>query len=229
MRLVAAVALLLMPAAAFAGPPYDTDDSEPTDLHHWEIYNFVGGDRTGGIVDGEAGFDLNYGALPGVPTPRSTMGLLQKIFGSKNQRELKKLQPIIARIGELEPTMKKKSDAELKAGADAGALVVLDAPDEVERAVVAGVRRVLVRVTPGIEADTHEAIRTAHHGSKFGLPPDDAVDAIRRAREAGLDVAGLHVHIGSQLVHVRAAEMTVEWLSLFAARCRSELDWTPSL
>src|SRR5205085_110820 len=42
------------------------------------------------------------------------MGLLQKIFGSKNQRELKKLQPIIARIGELEPTMKKKSDAELK-------------------------------------------------------------------------------------------------------------------
>jgi len=42
------------------------------------------------------------------------MGLLQKIFGSKNQRELKKLQPIVARIGELEPTMKKKSDAELK-------------------------------------------------------------------------------------------------------------------
>ena len=123
----------------------------------------------------------------------------------------------------------EKSDAELEAGVDAGALVVLDAPDEVERAVVAGVRRVLVRVTPGIEADTHEAIRTAHHGSKFGLPPDDAVDAIRRAREAGLDVAGLHVHIGSQLVHVRAAEMTVEWLSLFAARCRSELDWTPQL
>jgi preprotein translocase subunit SecA len=42
------------------------------------------------------------------------MGLLQKIFGSKNQRELKKLQPIINRIGELEPTMQKKSDAELR-------------------------------------------------------------------------------------------------------------------
>ena len=38
------------------------------------------------------------------------MGLLQKIFGSKNQRELKKLQPIINRIAELEPTMKAKSD-----------------------------------------------------------------------------------------------------------------------
>ena len=43
------------------------------------------------------------------------MGLLQKIFGSKNQRELKKLQPIVARIQDLEPTMQKKSDAELKA------------------------------------------------------------------------------------------------------------------
>jgi diaminopimelate decarboxylase len=123
----------------------------------------------------------------------------------------------------------EKSDAELAAAAEAGALVVLDAPDEIERAVAAGVERVLVRVTPGIEADTHEAIRTAHHGSKFGLPPDDAVDAIRRARESGLHVAGLHVHIGSQLLHVRAAEMTVEWLSLFAARCRSELGWSPEL
>jgi preprotein translocase subunit SecA len=43
------------------------------------------------------------------------MGLLQKLFGSKNQRELKKLQPIVARIAELESTMKPKSDAELKA------------------------------------------------------------------------------------------------------------------
>src|SRR5687767_9132057 len=43
------------------------------------------------------------------------MGFLQSIFGSKNQRELKKLQPIVDRIAELEPTMKKKSDAELQA------------------------------------------------------------------------------------------------------------------
>ncbi len=122
-----------------------------------------------------------------------------------------------------------KSDELLAGAAEIGALVVLDAPDEVGRAAAAGVRRVLVRVTPGIEADTHEAIRTAHHGSKFGLSPDDAVQAISRARGAGLDVQGLHVHIGSQLLHVGAAEMTVEWLSLFVARCRSELGWTPRL
>jgi diaminopimelate decarboxylase len=124
-----------------------------------------------------------------------------------------------------------KSDEELRAAADAGAaLVVLDAPDEVERAAAAGVRRVLVRVTAGIEADTHESIRTGHHGSKFGLPPEDALDALRRATAAGLDAAGLHVHIGSQLLETQAARMTVEWLAAFAAACRSELDgWEPAV
>src|SRR4051794_19539886 len=120
-----------------------------------------------------------------------------------------------------------KSDEELRAAAEAGALVVVDALDEVERAASAGVRRALVRVTPGIEADTHEAIRTAHHGSKFGLPPEDALAAVRALRAADVEVEGLHTHIGSQLVHLRAAAMTVEWLSLFATRCRAELDWTP--
>ncbi len=123
-----------------------------------------------------------------------------------------------------------KSDAELRAAADAGAgLIVLDALDEVERAADAGVRRVLVRVTSGIEAETHEAIRTGYHGSKFGLPPEDAVEAVRRALAAGLEAAGLHVHIGSQLLDTQAARMTVEWLAGFAAACRAELGWTPAV
>ncbi len=122
-----------------------------------------------------------------------------------------------------------KSDEELAAAAGAGALVVVDALDEVDRAVAAGVRRALVRVTPGIEADTHEAIRTAHHGSKFGLPPNDAIDAVERLRDAEVDVLGLHVHIGSQLLHLRAAAMTVEWLALFSARCRAQIGWAPEL
>src|SRR5581483_4064522 len=63
-----------------------------------------------------------------------------------------------------------KSDEELGAAAGLGALVVLDSLEEVDRARDAGVARTLIRFTPGIEADTHAAIRTAHHGSKFGLP-----------------------------------------------------------
>jgi diaminopimelate decarboxylase len=123
-----------------------------------------------------------------------------------------------------------KTEEELRAAARAGAgLVVLDALDEVQRAVAAGVRRVLVRVTPGIEADTHAAIRTAHHGSKFGLPPEQALQAIAQARAAGLDPAGVHVHIGSQLLDTQAARTSVEWLAGFAADCRAELEWTPEV
>ena len=123
-----------------------------------------------------------------------------------------------------------KSDEELAAAARADArFVVLDALDEVERAEAAGVRRVLVRVTPGVDADTHPSIRTAHEGSKFGLPPELAVEAVQKARDAGLDVAGLHVHIGSQLMDSRAALTTVEWVAAFAARCRDQLGWTLSV
>jgi len=122
-----------------------------------------------------------------------------------------------------------KSDEELRAGGEAGATVVLDAEDEAERARAAGVQRVLVRVTLGVEADTHEAIRTGHHGSKFGLPPDAALRTVERARSLRLDVGGLHIHVGSQLADTAAHEETIELLAAFAARCRDELRWTPKL
>jgi len=118
-----------------------------------------------------------------------------------------------------------KSDEELRAAAEAGVrFVVLDALDEVELAAAAGVQRVLIRITPGIDADTHEKIRTAHIGSKFGLPPDQALQAIERARTAGLEVAGVHLHIGSQLLDPRAGLETVDWLKDFASR-----GWVPEV
>jgi diaminopimelate decarboxylase len=122
-----------------------------------------------------------------------------------------------------------KSDEELRVAADAGATVVLDAEIEVERAVAAGVRRVLVRVTLGVEADTHEAIRTGHHGSKFGLPPDAALAAIASAHAGRLEVDGLHVHVGSQLWDMSSHAETIELLAAFAARGRRELGWVPGV
>ena len=119
-----------------------------------------------------------------------------------------------------------KSDEELGAAATAGALVVLDALDEAERAEAAGVETVLIRVTPAIEAETHRAIQTAHAESKFGLAADDAVAAVRDGRARGLDVAGLHVHIGSQLVRSAESLLAVERLVDVALLCRAELDWT---
>jgi diaminopimelate decarboxylase len=112
-----------------------------------------------------------------------------------------------------------KSDEELRAAAEAGAgYVVLDSVEELERARAAGVERMLARITPGIEADTHEAIRTGHVDSKFGMPPEEAL-GIRDA------LAGLHVHIGSQLLSTTGARQTLDWVNRFLAKS----GWRPEV
>ncbi len=116
-----------------------------------------------------------------------------------------------------------KEDELLRRASETDALIVLDSLDELERTRSLGGTRFLIRVTPGIEADTHEAVKTAHHGSKFGLPPDAAVEAIHRLPEA----EGLHVHVGSQLLHFGASLMTVDWIAGFSTRLRAEHGWTP--
>lgn len=118
-----------------------------------------------------------------------------------------------------------KDAAFLRDAGDEGATVVLDAPDEAGLAAAAGVRRALVRVTLGVDADTHEAIRTGHHGSKFGLPPEQARTLIEDALARGLDVLGLHVHVGSQLADFDAQAETIVRLAAFAASCRDTLGW----
>jgi len=122
-----------------------------------------------------------------------------------------------------------KSDDELRAAASAGATVVLDAPDEPERAAAAGARSVLVRITPGVEAFTHQSIRTAHDESKFGLAPDAAIGVIARARDLGLEVVGVHFHVGSQLARVDESLLAVDRLASFCERAREELGWSPAL
>ncbi len=118
-----------------------------------------------------------------------------------------------------------KAEVLLAEAASVGAAVVLDAPDEPALAAAAGVRQALVRVTLGVDADTHEAIRTGHHGSKFGLPPDQARAAVSEALDFGLDVMGVHVHVGSQLADFDAQAETIVRLAAFVASCRDELGW----
>ncbi len=86
-------------------------------------------------------------------------------------------------------------------------LVVVDNADDVDRleaAVPDGrVQNVLVRVIPGVEADTHAHVLTGHAGSKFGLAPAAAAELIRRIeRSPKLGMQGLHVHVGSQILDV---------------------------
>jgi diaminopimelate decarboxylase len=120
-----------------------------------------------------------------------------------------------------------KGEGFLRQAAELGATVALDGPDEAELAAAAGVRRVLVRVTLGVDADTHEAVVTGHHGSKFGLPPEHAQAVVSDALERGLQVLGLHVHVGSQLPDFTAQAETIERLATFAAAACEALGWEP--
>jgi diaminopimelate decarboxylase len=109
-----------------------------------------------------------------------------------------------------------KTDEELELAVSRGVgLVVIDNFDDIdrlERIVPAGTRQpCLVRVIPGVEAATHASQATGHEGSKFGLMPDDARDAIKRIeRSAKLRLDGVHTHVGSQLLDVEQLAAAVE-------------------
>jgi diaminopimelate decarboxylase len=97
-----------------------------------------------------------------------------------------------------------KDDADVGAAVDAGVgCVVIDSFDDIDRLErLAGDRqRVFLRVNPEVEADTHEAVLTGHSGSKFGLRREPARRAIERLRGSNrLELTGLHVHVGSQIL-----------------------------
>jgi diaminopimelate decarboxylase len=100
-----------------------------------------------------------------------------------------------------------KSVAELEAAVDAGlALTVIDNFDEIERLanILDSARQaVLLRATPDVRGDTHEKVSTGQADSKFGFSMADLPAAIERVRAVeGLSLAGIHAHIGSQLLEL---------------------------
>ncbi|MGW0162457.1 diaminopimelate decarboxylase [Mycobacterium sp. NPDC003323] len=114
-----------------------------------------------------------------------------------------------------------KSVDELTAAVDAGVgHIVVDSEIEIERLeAIAGaagvVQDVLVRVTPGVEAHTHEFISTAHEDQKFGLSlaSGAAMEAVRRVfATEHLRLVGLHCHVGSQIFDVSGFEIAARRL-----------------
>ena len=109
-----------------------------------------------------------------------------------------------------------KTEAELLQALDAGVgHVIVDSLDEIDRLerLAAGRRqRVLLRVTPGIRPDTHEKIATGQEDSKFGIPLAALPAAVERCEAAGLEVRGLHAHIGSQVFDLDVYERLAEVL-----------------
>src|SRR4051794_39927897 len=105
-----------------------------------------------------------------------------------------------------------KSLGELKAATAIGARIVIDNFDELDKLEqLARPAEVMIRVTPGVVADTHAAILTGHAGSKFGFSLAQAPLAIERLQQASwADLKGLHMHIGSQLFDLEPWRLAVE-------------------
>ena len=114
-----------------------------------------------------------------------------------------------------------KSTAEIRAALDYGVgRIVVDSFDEIERVAAIAtqlgvVAPVLIRVTVGVEAHTHEFIATAHEDQKFGFSlaggkAEEAVAAV--LRHDSLNLLGLHSHIGSQIFDVSGFEVAARRL-----------------
>jgi diaminopimelate decarboxylase len=121
-----------------------------------------------------------------------------------------------------------KSDEEIAAALDAGVgRIVADSSDELDRLERLAAARsrdrevdVLVRVTPGVEAHTHEFIETGTERSKFGFTVSAGVArdaALRVAHSPALRLAGLHCHIGSQIYRLDSYARAIEIVVALAA------------
>ena len=125
-----------------------------------------------------------------------------------------------------------KSVAEIAAGVSAGVhRIVIDSYEEIDRVAIEAQQQqrdvdVLVRVTVGVEAHTHEFIATAHEDQKFGfaLANGEALNAVSRVlAQPRLRLRGLHSHIGSQIFDADGFAVAAHRLVRLAAQIRDDL------
>jgi diaminopimelate decarboxylase len=119
-----------------------------------------------------------------------------------------------------------KSVAELREGIAAGVRhIVVDSFDELDRLDMLRAERagpapdILLRITPGVHAHTHEFIATGQDDSKFGfnLGNGDAERAVKRATaSASVNLVGLHCHVGSNVFAASSFAMAAEVMAGFA-------------
>ncbi len=127
-----------------------------------------------------------------------------------------------------------KSALELEEAINAGIRgIIVDNLLELERiSAIAkannAVQTVLLRINPGVEAHTHEYIKTAKLDSKFGFSLIDglALEAVRQTlADSNLHLLGFHCHIGSQIFSLDSYGVAIEIMMQFAAEVRSKLGY----
>jgi diaminopimelate decarboxylase len=126
-----------------------------------------------------------------------------------------------------------KSLSEIDRAVEVGVgCIVIDSIQEIGRVADAAKRHgktqsVMIRLNPGVEAHTIEAIATAHTDVKFGLSISSGVawDAvIEISKHSQLDFRGVHAHIGSQIFNMDGHRLTIERMLDFMARYRDEFN-----
>ena len=142
----------------------------------------------------------------------------------------------VALAGDIDPSKievhgNNKSVTEIEKAISVGVeSIVIDSLYEIERVAAAAkkagkVQRVLLRITPGIQAHTHESIATAHEDVKFGFSIASgaawaAIVAVRT--HPNLELRGVHAHIGSQIFGYKSFEILSERLISLLAQYRDE-------
>jgi diaminopimelate decarboxylase len=125
-----------------------------------------------------------------------------------------------------------KTAQELRRALEAGVgRIVIDNADEIDRLSrmaqeLDTVARVFLRITPGVKPSTHRYVQTGQEDSKFGfnLAGGAAEEAVRRVLAAdGLELTGLHCHIGSQIFATKPFEIAARAMMEFYARVKNEL------
>ena len=90
------------------------------------------------------------------------------------------------------------------------------------------IQNIYLRITPGIEAHTHEYIKTGQIDSKFGFAPvgDNIINAIKRAiKLENVNLCGLHCHIGSQIFEITPYEDAAEIMIKLIKRIKDETGY----
>jgi len=104
--------------------------------------------------------------------------------------------------------------------------IVVDSQDELEMLAAMAeemghIPDILLRLTPGVDAHTHEHITTGVVGSKFGIPLFAADELVKKAMSApSLNLVGLHFHIGSLITEVQPYQEAIEIVLDFAAEMK---------
>jgi diaminopimelate decarboxylase len=146
--------------------------------------------------------------------------------------ELRTAQRVGVKATNIIFTNNSKTDMELEIAVDSDVTVNVDSMDELYRLQkIAKNRRQKVRVSfrvnPAIDVTTHPKIATGLRESKFGIPLENdlALNAYRLANELEwIEIAGIHTHIGSQIIDVRPFREATEKVMQFVLELRENLD-----